>query len=126
MYALKPTQPRLEIVERLPYHTYVDDFDSAVDVPYLVVNTNTGAFAVAEPLPFNFYIWDFESYANTLVVERDLPEFGFLKPQTMKQHFRELFRLGFDDEKATEYEAWLDEKKATEDYEDLYKTSLPW
>jgi len=110
----------------LPYRTWEDDFDGNRPVPYLIVSKNIGGYAVAEELPYKHYCWDLTDYTNTLAVERDMPEFGWMRPISMKRHYRDLFRLGYEDEDYEGYDEWLDERQAREDYEDLKASSMIW
>lgn len=56
-------------------------------------------YGKSEKLPYHFYIDDFDlTDCNRLIVNRDIPEAGWLKAQSIEEHYRELFRLGYDDD----------------------------
>jgi len=58
----------------------------------------------SERLPYYVYTDDFDlTDCNWLIVSRDIPEHGWLKAQTLEDHYRELFKLGFDDDDYNDY-----------------------
>ena len=57
-----------------------------------------------ESLPYRIYIDDFYPVeCPYLIVTRDILEYGWLKAQSLEDHYRELFTLGFDDDDHNDY-----------------------